>query len=91
MGAIKRPKKRLPHRGCRIPSANKIDKKPAFAWGIPYVLSKRNRVIAAAKARRKKKSLKFGIKIPHTVERALEIYRESGTNGRFEYVRVVTD
>jgi len=60
--------------------ANKIDKQPAFAWWIPYVLSKRNRVIAAAKARREKKSLKFGIKIPHTIERALEIYRESGTN-----------
>jgi len=31
--------------------ANKIDKQLAFVWWIPYVLNKRNRVIAAAKAR----------------------------------------
>jgi hypothetical protein len=54
---------------------------PAFKWWVPYVIKKRTRIISAIKrqSKLKKKDYKFGIEIPHSVERALAIDKESGT------------
>ena len=58
--------------------ANGIDGMPAFAWWVPYVLKKRDRIIAAVNKRYFKRTHKFGIEIPKTVQRALEIDKENG-------------
>jgi hypothetical protein len=62
-------------------AANQLLNVPAFAWWVPYVLRKRDRIVAAIKTRVKnrKKDYKFGIEIPSTIERALEIDRETNT------------
>jgi hypothetical protein len=50
-------------------------------WWVPYVIKKRARIISAIKrqSKHKKKDYKFGIEIPHSVERALAIDKETGT------------
>jgi len=59
--------------------ANNIASEPAFAWWVPYTLKKRDRVIKAVKNRYSRTYQKFGIELPKTVERALEIDGETGT------------
>ena len=50
-----------------------MDGMPAFAWWVPYVLSKRDRIIKAVDKRYFKTTYKFGIEVPKTVAQALEI------------------
>ena len=57
-------------------SAN-IQHEPAFAWWVSSILARRNRIVAAVNKRYHKKTHKFGIEIPKTVERALEIDAEN--------------
>jgi len=59
---------------------NGIDQEAVFAWWVPHTLRKQNRIVSAVNVRYKKKNNKFEIEIPKTVERALEIDRESGTD-----------
>lgn len=56
-----------------------IDHEPAFAWWVPYTLKKRDRIVKAIKKRYFRRDQKFGIELPKTVKRALEIDRETGT------------
>ena len=58
--------------------AQGIDHEPAFGWWTPYVLKKRDRIIAAVNKRYHKKTHKFGFEIPKTVERARAIDLENG-------------
>jgi hypothetical protein len=60
--------------------SNQIHNEPAFSWWVSHTIKKRNHFISTIKARRKKKDFKLGIKVPTTVERALQIDRETGTN-----------
>jgi hypothetical protein len=60
--------------------ANKIVEEPAFAWWVKDVLRKRNRIIAKLKSRYWKTTHKFGIRLPHSVEEALRIDEETGTD-----------
>jgi hypothetical protein len=60
--------------------ANKIDHYPAFAWWVSHTLKKRDRFISMAKAKKIKKGFKFGIEVPTTVARALEIDRATKTD-----------
>ena len=64
-------------------AANKILSEPAFAWWARYVLRQRDRVIRAATAtkhtRYQRREEKFGLELPKTVERALDIDKETGT------------
>ena len=59
--------------------ANKLVSEPAFNWWVPYTIKKRDRIIKANHARYVKRTHKFGIEMPKTVQRALEIDRETGT------------
>ena len=43
---------------------NKIASEPAFAWWVPYVLKKRDRVIKRVQKCYWKRSHKFGIELP---------------------------
>ena len=60
--------------------ANGIANEPAFAWWIKDVLKKRERMLSAVKTRYLKRTHKFGIQMPKTVQEALEIDRETGTD-----------
>jgi hypothetical protein len=51
---------------------------PAFAWWCPHLIKKRDRIIAAAKARVVKKNQKFGIKIPRSWDEAVKLDAENG-------------
>jgi len=56
-----------------------IDHEPAFSWWVPHTLRKRDRVVKAIRKRYFRTHQKFGIELPKTVKRALEIDKETGT------------
>jgi len=60
--------------------ANKIAEEPAFKWWVSDVLRKRNRIISKVKSRYWQTTHKYGIRLPHSTEEALQIDRETGTN-----------
>jgi len=60
--------------------SNKLAEEPAFAWWVPQTLKKRDRILAQVKARTAKRDNKFGLEVPRTVKRALEIDQETGTD-----------
>jgi hypothetical protein len=51
---------------------------PAFAWWVPHVLKKRNRIIAAVTKRYHKRTHKFGIQVPKTWDEAVELDEGNG-------------
>jgi len=53
---------------------------PAFKWWVRDTLQRRNRVIGRVKSKYWRTTHKFGIEIPKTVEHALRIDRETGTD-----------
>ena len=57
--------------------ANRIDDKAAFAWWVQDVLKKRDRIIAKVKSKYWQRTHKFGIKIPKTVQEALQFDEEN--------------
>ena len=60
--------------------SNKLLEEPAFAWWAKDVLRRRNRIISKVKSRYWKTTHKFGFKLPHSVEEALKIDEETGTD-----------
>ena len=58
--------------------AQGIDHEPAFSWWVPYILKKRDRIIAAVNKRYHKRTHKFGIRVPKTVEEAKLLDQENG-------------
>ena len=63
--------------------AHGIDKEPAFNWWVPYTLKRREAIISATRsrtARYLKKTHKFGIEVPKSVEDALRIDNENGNH-----------
>ena len=59
---------------------NKIASEPAFAWWVPHVLKKRDRIIQKVKMRYRKRTHKYGIEVPSSVQTALEIDERTGTD-----------
>ena len=57
---------------------NKISEEPAFAWWAPYVLKKRNRILAKIKSKYWVRTHKFGIEIPKSVSQAIAIDKKNG-------------
>jgi hypothetical protein len=60
--------------------SNKIDDEPAFAWWVPFTLKKQESIISAVNKRYWKRTHKFGIRLPHTVEEALQIDKENNND-----------
>ena len=58
--------------------AREIDDEVAFAWWVPYTLKKKARIIASVKSRAKRKTHKYGIEIPRSVEDAFRLDAENG-------------
>ena len=55
---------------------NQIDEEPAFDWWVRGILKKKNRLIKMSKKRHVRKGYKFGIKIPTTVQEALDLDKD---------------
>ncbi len=55
-------------------------KEPAFAWWAPHVLKKAHRIVKAAKHRKVRKKIKFGVVIPDSVEEAYALDKENGND-----------
>jgi hypothetical protein len=60
--------------------ANRIVEEPAFKWWVSNTLHKRNHIISKVKKKYLQTTHKFGCKLPHSVEEALEIDRPTGTD-----------
>jgi hypothetical protein len=60
--------------------ANKIAEQPVFAWWVPYVLRKRERIIQKVKSRYWKHTHKYRVELPKSVTQALAINRNMGTS-----------
>ena len=56
----------------------RIDNEPAFAWWVPHVVKKRDRIISKVKSKYWTRTHKFGIKIPKSVAEAKVIDAENG-------------
>ena len=52
---------------------NNIIEEPTFAWWAPEVLKKRERLIKVVKHRTRRVGYKFGIKIPTSIDEALQL------------------
>lgn len=59
--------------------AHRIANEPAFSWWVPFTLKQRSRIIASVNKRYLKRTHKFGIEIPKSVQEALEIDRCTNT------------
>ena len=59
---------------------NGLEEEPAFAWWVPWTLRTRTRILKQVKKRYFRTTSKFGIELPKTVKRALEIDAETGTD-----------
>jgi hypothetical protein len=60
--------------------ANQIVEEPAFKWWVSNTLSKWNHIISKVKKKYWWMIHKIGCKLPHSVEEALEIDRQMGTD-----------
>jgi Reverse transcriptase (RNA-dependent DNA polymerase) len=60
--------------------ANRLVEEPAYKWWVPHVIKRRNRIISKVKSRYWKTTHKFGIRLPKSVEEALEIDRTTNTD-----------
>ena len=55
-----------------------IDDEPAFRWWVPHVIKKVKLIISAVSSRVAKKTHKFGVEVPRTVEEALKLDGQNG-------------
>ena len=60
--------------------ANHLTEEPAFKWWVPHVLCQWNQIISKVKSWYWQMTHKFGIRLPHSVEEALKIDEQTGTN-----------
>ena len=51
---------------------------PAFTWWVQFTLKKRDRIIASVNAKYKKKTHKYGIEIPNSIQHAYELDKKNG-------------
>jgi len=59
---------------------NGLTEEPAFAWWANWTLRKRDRILKKVKSRYWKRTHKFGVELPKSVEQALEIDRRTNTD-----------
>ena len=59
--------------------ANRIADEPAFAWWVPKILWKRNHIIKKVKSRYWKVTHKFGVRLPHSIDEAFRVDRDTNT------------
>ena len=58
--------------------AQSIDHHPAFAYWVPYVLRKRDRIISSVNSRVRKLTHKYGVEVPTSIEHSKLIDSRNG-------------
>ena len=59
---------------------NSVDDHPVFAWWVPQTMKRKETIIKQVTHRLAKKQYKFGIKVPNSVDEALQLDKENGNN-----------
>jgi hypothetical protein len=54
-----------------------LEDQPAFSWWVSRTIQRARRILKAMKKRYFCTNQKYGIELPHTVERALQIHKET--------------
>ena len=57
---------------------NRLEKEPVFAWWVPHVINKRNKIISAVTNRGRINNMKYGMEIPTSTTDAYDKDRENG-------------
>ena len=57
-----------------------IAEEPAFAWWVPHVIKRKERIAAAVSERVRKTSHKYGIKIPQNIIEAYQFDKDNGND-----------
>jgi hypothetical protein len=60
--------------------ANRIKHEPAFAWWVNTVIRRRERIVAKMQKKYWRTEYKFGVRLPKTVDEALQIDKMTGTD-----------
>lgn len=76
--ALKDMKNGFPVQTANYAVKRNISKEPAFAWWVPYVLKKANRIISKLRSKYWQRTHKYGIKVPKSVHEAYAIDKENG-------------
>ena len=76
--SLKDIKESYPVQVAEFALATHISMEPAFAWWVPFMLKKRNRILAKVKLKYWLRTHKFGIRIPKSVEEAKKIDEQNG-------------
>ena len=88
---LKRLKESNPVEVAQYAVAKGIDKEPAFSWWVPHTIKKREKIVVAVNKRYHKRTHKFGIRIPKTVEEALTIDKTNGNSLWHDAIRKEMD
>ena len=67
--------------------ANRIEEEPASKWWVLNMLKTRNCTIAKVKSRYWKTNYKYGFRLPHSVQDAFQIKKETGTDFRWQAIQ----
>ena len=65
---------------------NDIADEPAFAWWVPAILKRKHRVISKIKSKYWKISHKYGIRLLHSVEEALELDKDNNNDLSYQAI-----
>ena len=76
--SLKDLKESYPMQAAEYDVVAKIAMEPAFAWWVPHMLKKRNRIISKVKSKYWLRTHKFGIRIPKSVEEVKHFDQENG-------------
>jgi hypothetical protein len=76
--ALKDMKESYPVQVAEYAVLSKLSQEPAFAWWVPFVLKKRNRIISKIKSKYWVRTHKFGIRIPKSVVEAKKLDEKNG-------------
>ena len=59
-------------------TANNLQNEPAFKWWVPYIVRKRDNIVSKLTARVIKRTHKYGVRIPRSINEAYELDRMNG-------------
>ena len=68
-------------------SKSRIESHPVFAWWVPQTIKRRDKIIKQVTHRLAKKQVKFGIKVPSSVDEAMELDKANGNTLWFDAIQ----
>jgi hypothetical protein len=78
--ALKDMKEAFPIQVAEFAVSQGIQDRLAFRWWVPTTLRRYSRIVKAVKSRYEKKTHKYGIRVPRSIEEAYDIDKETGTD-----------